>query len=193
MGWTFLKNYVIIKLKYNIKEDKKMELLENEQIKEIANFDNYCITSKGRVWSKISNKWLKPTVSQRGNHKREYVSLGRGNKKYIHQLVATAFLPNPYNLTEVDHIDTNGLNNDVNNLRWVTHQENMLNENTQEVLKKNTGYLVEIEDIKTGKLFYGYDEIVKNFGVSKATVGNHLNNKVKNPKWRLTGNRKKPE
>lgn len=56
--------------------------------------------------------------------------LWRDNKSKaisIHRLVATAFLPNPNNLPEVDHIDTNRTNNVVSNLRWCTISENRLN------------------------------------------------------------------
>ena len=65
----------------------------------------------------------------------------------------------------------------------------MANEFTQENVKKNTGYFVEIEEIATGKKFYGYEEVVKNFGVSKDTVRKHVKNMVQHPKWRLTGKR----
>lgn len=168
-------------------------LLPGEQIKQIENFPQYYITSFGRVWSKNSNRWLKPTVSQRGSHKREIVSLGRNNSFYIHRLVAKAFIPNPNNFEEVDHIDTDGLNNKVENLRWVTHEKNMDNEITKEKIKSNTGYLVEIEEIATGKIFYGYDELSEYTGLSKTTLYKHTKNKVKNPKWRLTGKRVRPK
>lgn len=52
-----------------------------------------------------------------------------GNRIYV--VVAKLFLPNPENKPQVDHIDTNRKNNRVDNLRWVTNQENMLNENTR--------------------------------------------------------------
>ena len=46
-------------------------------------------------------------------------------RKYrIHRLIAQAFIPNPDNLPVVDHIDGNKANNNVENLRWVTYQEN---------------------------------------------------------------------
>lgn len=164
-----------------------MELLENEQIKQIEGFSQYFITSFGRVWSNISNKWLTPTKSKRGNHTRLYVSLGKGNKYYVHRLVANAFIPNPNNLPEVDHKDTNGENNKVENLRWVSHYENSQNELTKEHVKQNKGYFVEIREINTGKLFRGYKQASQYSGVSCNTIYKHTHNKVKNPKWELTG------
>lgn len=167
------------------------ELFENEKIKQIEGYPKYYITTFGRVWSENTHKWLKPTINSANYHNREYVSLGRKNKFYVHQLVAKAFIPNPNNLPEIDHIDTNGLNNHVDNLRWVTHTQNMNNPTTKEHIKKNTGYLIEIEEIKTGLLFYGLKETAEYFNVCEMTILNHLNNKVKNPRWRRTGKRVK--
>lgn len=54
----------------------------------------------------------------------------RGNKpkytrRYVHRLVAKAFVPNPYGKPEVNHIDSDTHNNVARNLEWVTHEENM--------------------------------------------------------------------
>jgi DNA-directed RNA polymerase specialized sigma24 family protein len=52
------------------------------------------------------------------------VGLGRGNQKYVHRLVAFAFLPNPESLPQVDHKDGDRQNNHVDNLQWVSAKDN---------------------------------------------------------------------
>lgn len=44
---------------------------------------------------------------------------------YVHRLVATAFIPNPDNLPEVNHINENKYDNSCKNLEWCTHEYNM--------------------------------------------------------------------
>ena len=52
---------------------------------------------------------------------------GKRKKFLIHRLVAKAFIPNPENKPEIDHINTNRSDNRIENLRWVTSSENMRN------------------------------------------------------------------
>jgi len=99
-----------------------------EQV-DIKGFENYQITDDGRVWSKITNKWLKQCINSKGYL---VVSLTKSNKTYpkrIHRLVAEAFVPNPDNKPCVDHIIpiSEGGTNEASNLRWVTQEENCNN------------------------------------------------------------------
>jgi len=101
-----------------------MQLHENEEIRPIIGYERrYSITSFGRVYSHMRNIFLCPQLNF------EYLKVGlykNGKKRHmlIHRLVAIGFIPNPNNLPEVNHIDTNKSNNYKNNLEWCTHLEN---------------------------------------------------------------------
>lgn len=83
------------------------------------------ITKNGRGYFLKKGKLLKNNINNKGY---EYLYLrdkNRSKKVYVHRLVAEAFIPNPRNKKEVNHIDCNPLNNKLNNLEWVSHKENM--------------------------------------------------------------------
>jgi len=99
-------------------------------MKEIADFPGYFITRSGEVWS---NKYGTPYKMKpgRAGAKKAYlmVTLRKDGKQYarkIHRLVAEAFIPNPKDLPIVMHKDDNPHNNCVENLRWATQKENIL-------------------------------------------------------------------
>lgn len=113
-------------------------------------YPDYSVDTEGNVYShKFYGKWtkLKPTICKRGYY---VVSLCANSKvihKYVHQLVGLAFIPNPENKSEIDHKDRNPLNNDVSNLRWVTHGENNNNENTRKYRSQRTRGVINVKPI----------------------------------------------
>ncbi len=72
---------------------------------------------------------------------REFVTLShkhKGKMFPVHRLVLMAFnVPNPENRPEVDHIDSDSLNNNLENLRWYTKSENVNNPATKLKMKIN--------------------------------------------------------
>lgn len=114
----------------------------DEEWRDIEGFEGlYRVSNTGKI------KALERLVENNGGmqHKHErilkenygsrgLVVLCKDGKTYpmlSHRIVAKAFIPNPENKPEVDHIDTNFHNNNANNLKWVTHKENSNNELTK--------------------------------------------------------------
>jgi hypothetical protein len=67
----------------------------------------------------------------------------------VHQLVSYMFIDNENNKKFVDHIDRNRSNNYYKNLRWVSHQENMLNTNKIRIKHKNNKIIEDNKNIFT--------------------------------------------
>ncbi len=111
------------------------ELLEGEMWRRIKGFENlYTISNYGRVFSfrkrvGHTNKEQPPMIIKlfKNVHGYYYVNLhnnGTCKTKTIHRLVAEAFIPNPKNYSDVNHIDETHTNNNVDNLMWCTHKYN---------------------------------------------------------------------
>tara|TARA_R110000824_G_scaffold305207_2_gene493056 strand:+ start:82 stop:522 length:441 start_codon:yes stop_codon:yes gene_type:complete len=95
---------------------------------EIKGFERYTVTKEGLVHSIRADKLLKHSPNHAGYYR---VSLYKDKKKYdkfIHRLIAEHYIPNPDNKPFIDHINRIRTDNRIENLRWVTHQENCNNQ-----------------------------------------------------------------
>ena len=112
----------------------------NTKTGSVEGFSNYRVCKQGTVMNLKTKKLLKGTVDN--GYKRFCLRNDNGDRKKIlgHRLIALAFLKNPHNKKEVDHIDRNKLNNCVSNLRWSTHTENQINKPLPKRKNETVGY-----------------------------------------------------
>lgn len=102
-------------------------MIENIEIwKDIDGYENkYEISTFGRVKSVKNNLIMKPMIARNGYLIACLWKNNKQSKVCIHRLVAQAFIPNPNNYPEINHIDENKENNNVENLEWCTHVYNL--------------------------------------------------------------------
>ena len=105
-------------------------------MKDIKNYEGiYGITSCGKVWSYRNECFLKPRANHKGYLIVQLVKDGKCKNHLIHRLVAEAYLSNPENLPQVDHIDNDKTHNYVNNLQWITNRNNCRKSNNKPILQ----------------------------------------------------------
>lgn len=95
-------------------------------MKEVKDFPGYFVTEDGKVYTSKRNQFRE--MSQPINRKYHSVNLSNQGKVkhcFVHRLIAEAFIHNPENKGFVNHKDGNKLNNNVENLEWVTFAENI--------------------------------------------------------------------
>lgn len=86
----------------------------------------YQVSDTGLVRTTKTGRILRPAVSRHGYERVCLFKMDRERRYRVHRLVAMAFVPNPDNLPQVNHIDGNKRNNNASNLEWVTNHENVI-------------------------------------------------------------------
>lgn len=111
--WKDVVNYEGL---YQVSNDGQVRSLD----KKIYTTNQY----GGRYEAIKKGKVLKPEITNCGYERVALVKNGTKKHFSVHRLVAEAFIPNPDNLSCVNHKDENKLNNNVNNLEWCTYKYN---------------------------------------------------------------------
>lgn len=138
--------------------------------KDIPGFEGlYAVTDDGRVWSYRRKIFLKPGLDRYGYLIVNLYKDKKGKTTLVHQLVAKAFIPNPENKPQINHINEIKTDNRVENLQWVTAKENV-NHGTRNKRASNAAskpvYCVELDTV-----YKNTAEAAKALRVSVTSVG----------------------
>ena len=122
----------ILEIQQNVKAivrkyENNLIKLNVQVFREIENYDNYAVSSFGRVKNTKTGRILKAGLDSHGYLTVNLCEDGVVKTHRIHRLVANAFLDNPDDKLCVDHKDNNKTNNNISNLRFATTKENSQN------------------------------------------------------------------
>ena len=105
-----------------------------EQFRELKEYPGYKIGNRGTIIGKYG-KAMKYCIHHVGYYYINVCNNGLMKKMCIHRLIALAWIPNPENKPQIDHINKDRKDNRIENLRWATAMENM---NNLSISKSNT-------------------------------------------------------
>lgn len=132
-----------------------------EEWRTIPNFPKYEASNTGKVRNKATLHELSPNRNSKGY--RHVVLYGKNKQDKhtmgVHRAVALAFIPTNDTSLTVNHIDQNPDNNSVENLEWMTNEEN---------IKYSQGR--KIRCIETGKKYSSINEAQRDTGVCCRTI-----------------------
>lgn len=155
--------------------------------REIQDYPTYKVSNLGRV---LSNPHVihmphqdvlsKPRLLKQRRKENGYmqVNLSKNNHAknfYAHRLVASAFIPNPFNLPEINHKDENKENNSVSNLEWCTSKYN-LNYGSWKDMRSTLSAkpIVAIDKEGHVRWFKSIKEAARQLGLWDANIGHVL-------------------
>lgn len=151
-------------------------------LKPIAGYEGlYSASPNGGIYSHISDKWMSQDAITGDGYRMVGLRKDKKQKQCsIHRLVALTFIPNPYDLEEVNHKDGIKTNNDVSNLEWVTHGEN---QHHARVMGMNRGTSVltpeMVRNIRAEPKTPGYQtRLAKQLGCSTTVIWQCLSGKT---------------
>lgn len=104
---------------------------------------------------------------------------GKTNRKYIHRLVAEAFIPNPENKSEVNHIDENKENNNIENLEWCDRKYNNNYGNRNKYVSKKLSKSIIQKDLNNNiiKIWDSISDVGKELEISTSHISSCCNKK----------------
>ena len=168
---------ILRKANKNLRKKKK-KITSGTKGKILEEFPNYRITSDGRIWSLNHKKYMKPfkNILKHRPNNQPYLRIalidknGKRRKIMVHRLVALAFIDNPEKKPFINHISGNKFDNNIENLEWVTNQENQIHASKHNLIyKKLTDK--QVRQIRNNFEGWTNQEIANYFHVSRRLIG----------------------
>ncbi len=172
-----------------------------EEWRAIKEFPNYSVSDCGNVKNNITNKLMK--INVKGGYCNIQLTNDMCRKSFkVHRLVALAFIPNPENKSDVNHIDKNKLNNNISNLNWMTRKENnqhrliglvyKSNKNKRIMrINANEDVLETYNSIEDAGIWAFENKLTENSHNGRNAIGNCVNGQSKTAygfKWKYVDN-----
>lgn len=153
---------------------------ESVEMRPIPGYEGiYSATTDGRIYRHTTEKRKGYFLKLRTSTVYQRVPIWKEGERvdyYVHRLVALAFLPNPENKPQVNHINNRKHDNRLENLEWVTKKENWEHARDYGVYK---GIMLSDEEkLRLGILYssgvYKKKDLAREFGISRSSVERHL-------------------
>ena len=157
----------------------------NEIWKDIEGYEGlYQVSNLGRVKRLNTNRILKSAINSQGYLRVGLCKNSTKSNKRVHRLVSHAFIPNPENKAEVNHINEDKTNNRVDNLEWVTAKENSnhgtRNERIGKAITKTQSIPIIATNIKTGEStdFNSSNECARQLSLHQPSISRALQGRL---------------
>ena len=135
------------------------------------------VNCKNGVKQKFPGKILKPRVNNCGYLMVRLCKNGICRSYYLHRLVCQAFLPNPDNKPQVNHLSEEKTNNSVENLEWCTAKENAnYGTRTKRVSEKLSK---PVRCVELDRIFNSISDAARHFNIAQPNISNVLAGKLK--------------
>lgn len=179
MSWKCGKPYDVIRASRDAELlAGLMRIRDHESAIELTRYPGYYVTPRGDVYSTSGRRLTKLRPGTKpGGYKFVGLTDANRNRKYemTHRLVANTFIPNPYALPEVNHINGDKSDNSVKNLEWCTRSENARHAVAHGLMAVGPGIKSNLTDSDIASIRNEegrYRDIGARFGVSAQTVCN---------------------
>lgn len=144
-----------------------------EQWRDVDGYElRYQVSNTGKVRNKKSGRVLKTQTTKDGYKRLGLHWCGEIFNASVHRLVALAFVPNPDNKPQVNHINGNPADNRAENLEWVTNSENQIH--AHKVLRrKPSGWCYQPQKVlccETGVVYPSVREAAATLGLTNTSI-----------------------